>query len=229
MSCPRTLVTAAAATMLCLGGCGGASPATDSTDGTSGTSTARGMGDEELVTMLPREGQMPGDWGVYDGEGQIDEEQSAFPKVCNDLLLAGRAGDDLATTEVGSARRTFVPSSPGSSTGVKITSYSQEVPEQVFTAMADAVDQCSEYQQTDAKGTTTYEVGNAAGPSYGDRSFRFRSTEKETGTTFERVVFSVDNHLVEVLEMHPDEETVRTGGLEAAARAVEENLQGGSG
>lgn len=201
-------------------------PSESSAESSSVTMTP--LGDDELAARLPGEGQMPGGWGAIDGEGEGDNEQSTYPKVCGDLLISGREGEDLGATQVGSARRTFIPPNlEGAATSVRVTSYPSEVPASVFEAMGDALQQCSEYQQTNKNGTTTYLVESATGPSYGDRSFRFRSRVKGADRVFERVVFAKDNLLVQVLEMHPGGDAVRTGGLEAAASATEKNLTDG--
>lgn len=201
---------------------------TESAPTSSSAATINPLGDDELAARLPGEGQMPGDWAAVDGEGEGDNEQSTYPKVCGDLLVSGREGEDLGTTQVGSARRTFLPPDvEGAATSVRVTSYPTEVPASVFDAMGDALEQCAEYQQTNKNGTTTYLVESATGPSYGDRSFRFRSRVKGESRVFERVVFSVDNMLVQVIEMHPGGDEVKTTGLEAAASATEQNLTEG--
>lgn len=223
----RTPVVAATAALLLLTtACGGADSPTP--EPTSSTPTLSSLDDEQVQRYLPGEGQMPPSWGQYEGEGAGDGEQATYPKTCSDLLISGRAGEDLAEGRTGSARRTYIPANAkGSAVGVKITSYEQSVPDGVFEAMGEALDECGEYQQINKEGTTTYLSEATTGPSYGDRTFRFRTREKGGDTVFERLVFSVDGALVQVLEMHTEGDEVKTTGLEMAAEATESNLRDG--
>ncbi|MBD5831166.1 hypothetical protein AWH69_03735 [Janibacter melonis] len=222
----RTPVVAATAALLLLTtACGGEDSPTP--EPTSSTPTLSSLDDEQVQRYLPGEGQVPGQWSVVDGDPDAGGELTTLPKACSDMLLSGRVAEDLRPERTGAARRTYLPGEEDGAIGVKMTSYRTAVPDDVFTAMGDALDQCGEYQQVTKNGAVTYLAEGATGPSYGDRTFRVRMREKDSDKVVERVIFSVGSVIVQVIEMHEGGDSVRTGGLETTARAAESNLRDG--
>ncbi|GAA1235614.1 MULTISPECIES: hypothetical protein [Janibacter] len=222
----RTPVVAATAALLLLTtACGGEDSPTP--EPTSSTPTLSSLDDEQVQRYLPGEGQVPGQWVASDGDPDAADELTTLPKVCSDMLLSGRVGEDLRTERTGAARRIFLPGEDDGGIGVKITSYRTAVPDEVFTSMGDALEQCGEYQQVTERGSTTYLAEASTGPTYGDRTFRVRMREKGTDKVVERVFFSVGSAIVQVIETHEGGDSVRTGGLETAAKATESNLRDG--
>lgn len=221
----RTPAVAATAVLLLLAtACGGEdTPTPEPTT----SSTLSSLDDEQVARYLPGEGQVPGQWSAVEGDPDAGGELTTLPKACSDLLLAGRVAEDLRPERTGAARRSFLPGEDDGSIGVKITSYRTQVPDEVFSAMGTALDQCGEYQQVTKTGSKTYLAEAAAGPSYGDRTFRVRMREKDSDEAVERVIFSVGPTLVQVVELHEGGGTVRSGGLETAAKAAESNLRDG--
>lgn len=225
----RTLVPVATvvAVALSLTACGEDTP----TPGTSSSPSVKALTDDEIRALLPGEGSVPGDWTQVDGQATTDPEQTTYPLACEDLRFSGPAADEHEDSRAGTARRGYLLPVSGDSVNalaVQVTSYKVPVPGDLFDLAGQALPKCSDYQQINKDGTRRYTAESITGPSWGDRTFRYRTVEKARDQTTDVLTFALGNNLVRIVHVY-NEGDYNPKGIELLAEATAERLKGSAG
>lgn len=183
------------------GGSGGGDTGTSSTSATSTPEVAvagRQLTQEQLRHAVPSQDAIPA-WSRVEGEPTTDPEQTAYPRVCDDLRFSGDTARAAMADRIGAYRATFLGQEEGEAIGIVVMTYPEPVGEEAFDAAGEALSQCGTYDRINESGTKTLTTSSVAIPAIGERSFGYRETVKDGDSHTDKVSFKIGHNFVQIV------------------------------
>lgn len=233
-----------------LAGCGDSPPDRAGTVGESSADTGEGAAEDrsetedvELDTVgqeltnkeakaaLPPVSALPTGWSVDpensltdDSESDAEPEGTIKPAKCQAIM------DDLSDEQdeepTAKASQTYTAGMLGPFLGVEISSFADEVPEDSFKKVLDALSTCSEITSTEDGTTTTFKISSLSFPNLGEESaaIRMAGTAEGMPVGLDMVVIRAGHNIVTLSQASVGGAT-GSDTLEKAARATVTNME----
>ncbi len=194
----------------------------------------REVTNEEAEAALPQVSSLPTGWSVDpenslndDEDDEGESEATIEPAECKDIM--GGLADDEKDEPTGEASRTYSAGMLGPFMGVEISSFADEVPDDSFSKVLDALSACPEFTSTEDGEATTFKTSSLSFPNLGEESaaIRMSATTEEMPVGLDFVFIRAGHNIVTISHA-----TVGAGGgsgdaLEKLARATVANLEKG--
>lgn len=194
-------------------------------------SVGRELTNEEAKAALPPASALPTGWSVdpestlTDGsESDAEPEGTIEPAKCQAIM------DDLSEEQdqepTGEASTTYTAGMLGPFLGVEINSFADEVPEDSFKKVLDALSTCSEITSTEDGTTTTFKISSLSFPNLGEESAAIRMAGESEGMAvgLDMVVIRAGHNIV-TLSQASVGGAADSDALEKAARATVTNME----
>lgn len=191
----------------------------------------RELTSEEAKAALPPVSALPTGWSVDpentlndDSESDAESEGTIQPAECQTIM------DDLSEEQdqepTGEASTTYTAGMLGPFLGVEINSFADEVPEDSFKKVLDALSTCSEITSTEDGTTTTFKISSLSFPNLGEESAAIRMSGESEGMAvgLDMVVIRAGHNIVTLSQASVGGAT-GSDALEKAARTTVTNME----
>jgi hypothetical protein len=192
----------------------------------------RQLTDEQAKAALPAVSTLPTGWSV-DPENTLndesdDEDSKATIEPAECQAIMDGLSDQQKDEPTGKASRTYMAGMLGPFMGVEISSFADEVPDDVFTKTLDALTACPEFTSTEDGVDTTFKTSSLSFPNLGEESAAIRMAATADGMPVGLdMVFIRAGHTIVTVSTA----TVGAGSageaMEKVARATVTNLEKG--
>lgn len=215
---------------------GAADPAAGSTDETSEEveldAVGRELTDAQAKAALPAVSALPTGWSV-DPENSLNDESDGDstatiePAECQAIM--DDLGDESDDEPTGKASRTYTAGMLGPFMGVEISSYADEVPDDVFKKTLDALTACPELTSTEDGVATTFTTSSLSFPNLGEESAAIRMAATSDGMPvgLDMVFIRAGHTIVSVSTATVGAGAGSADAMEKVARATVANLEKG--
>lgn len=204
----------------------------DSTAEVELDAVGRKLTTEEAQAALPAVSVLPTGWSVdpensLNDESEDDSKATIEPAECQAIM--DDLGDEQDDKPTAKASRTYTAGMLGPFMGVEISSFADEVPDDSFKKVLDALSSCPEISSTEDGETTTFKISSLSFPNLGEESAALRMAATADGTPvgLDMVVVRAGHNIVTLSHASVGGATDSGSALEKVARATVTNLEKG--
>ena len=148
-------------------------------------SVGRVLTEKEAEAALPAVSSLPTGWSVDDSDDGADDadelpdDDDVEPAECRAIL---EDMDEQGDAEpVAEADRTYMAGMLGPFMAASISSFEEEIPEDIFGEVLKAFETCNEFTTTEDGVTTDFTVSPLSFPNYGEESAAVRMAAESQG------------------------------------------------
>lgn len=188
----------------------------------------RELTDAQAKAALPAVSALPTGWSVdpensLNDESEEDSEATIEPAKCQAIM--DDLGDDKEPT--GKASRTYTAGMVGPFMGVEISSFADEIPDDSFEKILDALSSCPEITSTEDGVKTTFKTSSLSFPNLGEESAAIRMAATTDGMPvgLDIAFIRAGHTMVTVSQASVGAASGSADALEKVARATVTNLE----